>query len=349
MDGAPQKPKHEPIDYFDPLIVMAFITAFVGDLLSILIIPHYFAAFIVVGILWSRVRGLLAKLVLIAAFIIPVPGTLIVGVFLSILLSNKFIAALAEQVGVGLLAVATGGAGLAAEGAVAGTEGVTVAAEGIQAAAAVAEVGAGAAATAEAGVSAVTGEVAAGVGGAGVGVSAAGEAAEGVQSVGGATEEVAGEVGEEAAEKSTESIKNKAIRKLKEKFKEKVREKIEQGFGGDEDQGEYEPTQQEIDEEIKRQQELDRALGEPEPIMEGLERGLFAEAPPFNRSNSNKVVELQLVRKAPVVNIADQRKAPKSKPTTQDILAKSEDKQAQFRKNRQDSDQDSGGVNRMAA
>jgi len=141
------------IDIFDPVVVLAFVSAFIGDLGAFFILPHYFCGFIVLFAFLPKTRGFIARIVLLLAFLIPGP-TLTVGIILGILLSNKFI----EQVAIQVAAVLTEGAGEALEGVAAAEEAGAAVAEGAEAleaaGAAAAETTGAAAETAEAGAAA---------------------------------------------------------------------------------------------------------------------------------------------------------------------------------------------------
>jgi len=250
------KPKHEPIDWLDPLIIAAFVTAFICDLLFFLIIPHYFGALIAIPIMWSKTRKWPAKSVLIAAFVLPLP-VLTLGICLAIFLSNKAIAFVAEQVGIQIVAVFTAGAGEALEGAALAGEAVEGAAAAAEAASAAGQVGEVAGALAE------TGEAAGGVAKAGEGARAATEGVE--------AGEEAGEAAEEGAE---ESLKEK----IKRKAKEKIKEKLESGQGGEEEE-EEEKSEEEAAEEA-------RMFGMPETPEQELEGQLFPEETPMSSVKS---------------------------------------------------------------
>jgi hypothetical protein len=188
MDGDKEDKK---IDPFSSQVVMGFIVAILGDFTFFLIITHWIAGIIVLFIFWPRFKGPLAKFLLVACFLVPLP-ILTIGIILGIILSNKILMFLAEQAAVVVVTLATAGAGAAAEGAV-------VAGEAAEA---------GGAALAEAGEAAAeAGEVAAeasveGVEAAGEGAAeAAGESATEVgaqEGVGGGAE------GESSAEKGVD-------------------------------------------------------------------------------------------------------------------------------------------------
>ncbi len=300
---------HKKIDWFGVDVISAFVIAFVGDLLSIIIIPHYFAAAAIFAILWPRTKGIIVKLILIVAFIIPFPGLLMLAVFLAILFTNsKALEVVVTQVGVIAVTVATGGAGAVAEGAVAGGEAAAVAAEGV---AATAEASTAAAETAQ----------------------AAARTAEEVGTVSGEAGE--GAASEQNAGRSSETLRQKAERKLKEKFKER----LENG-DGDDDQGG--PTEQEIIAEMEKERELDRALGGGTSPMEDVEADLFKERSPFNANSVNNEDDTSSHSRLAQMPDPSGRK----RPSTQDILAKSENLKAQWNKNRDISaaDDDSKGM-----
>lgn len=316
VDDGPQNPKHQKIDYFDTTIIFAMVIAFVCDLLTILILPHYVGALVISFILWPKIKWPLGKLVWIAAIAIPVPGTLMLGVLLAILLSNKIISFLAIQaaaIAAAVLTAPAGGAGGAAvEAAAAGAEGTAVAAGGIEAAAAAAEAAEAAGATAEAaeaiGAAAEAAEVAEGAEAAG----AVAEGAEAAEGAGEAAETAEGEIEKEAEEKLEDRVK----RKIKEKIKEKLKEKLEQG-PGDEDEEDEEAMEREATAEVKSE-ELNTELGAMPPPMEELEEGLFAEEPPFNQSGATE--------EEPVVSSKKVREItpppPKEKPREHGLVSK---------------------------
>ena len=188
--------KSDEIDVVGIGFIFAFVVAFIGDaafsfsLLSFfpiigfiffgfIIITHYLCGLIIIGFIWSKIRGWLAKLILLLAVIIPGP-LLLIGTVLAVIFSNKVLAAIAEQVIIQAAAVATAGAaevaevGVAAEGAATAAEGAAVAAEGVG------EAAEGAAVAAE---------------GAGGATEGAAVAAEGIEGAGGAAEEIATEEG----------------------------------------------------------------------------------------------------------------------------------------------------------
>ncbi len=187
-----EKKEAEKIDIFNPALVFALVAAFIGDFTFFLVITHYLCGIIVLASFFPKSKGFLAKGVLLLAFLLPLP-TLMIGIFLAIILSNKVLAFIAEQAAViAATVLLTPAGGAAAEGA--------ALAGGAGAAAGEAAVGAGVAATEAAGAAAGT---AAEVGGAvaeGVGTTAevVGGAAEGAGTAAGTAGEAAGEAGETA-------------------------------------------------------------------------------------------------------------------------------------------------------
>ncbi len=152
-----------PIDWFDPAVVIALTSAFIADLSFILalgvvipVVGLVFLAFAIGGrliggiiaaaIIWGKTQGWIPKLVLLITTLQPIPfpfPVITLGVFLAIILSNKAIAFITEQVAIQAVAIFTGGAGEALEaGAVAGA--------GAEGAAATAQAARGAATAAQA-------------------------------------------------------------------------------------------------------------------------------------------------------------------------------------------------------
>ncbi|HEY5221279.1 MAG TPA: hypothetical protein VIJ29_04025 [Candidatus Paceibacterota bacterium] len=117
------------------------------------LLAHYFFGIIVLAFFWGKSHGWLPKVLLVLAWILPLP-LLTVGLILAIIASNKFGAFLVEQAGIQLVALATAGAGEAIEaGAVVaeGAEAAGAAAEGAEAVGATAGGAAAEAGTAGAG------------------------------------------------------------------------------------------------------------------------------------------------------------------------------------------------------
>jgi len=134
------------IDIFSPAVIMAFVAAFIGDLTFFLIIPHYLCGVIVLGAFSPKTKGILSKLVLGISFILPGPF-LTFGIVVSLILSNKILAFIAEQAAVVAATVfLTPAGGAAVEASATAAEAGAVAAEAGMATAEVAE---GAAAAAE--------------------------------------------------------------------------------------------------------------------------------------------------------------------------------------------------------
>ena len=324
--------KHQPIDWFDTRTITALVTAFICDLLFFLVIPHYFGAMIAIPIIWPKTRGWLAKLMLILAFILPLP-VLMIGIFLAILFSNKVIAFLATQAAAILAAVATapagGAGGVAVEAAAAGAEGTALAVEGAEAAVVAARAGGAVAGAVETGAEVGEGAVAATRG-----AEAAGEATRGTEAVG-ETAETTGEATKGTESGARESWRDKALRKAK----EKIREKVEQGLGDEEDE-DREPTEEEIAEameDIAKQAELDRMLGEPVPVMEGLQSELFAVNTGSQNGASSRAGEEEegsTSRPGPKLVPGNSTRSAPMKKDTQDIITKSRQKDTEFEKNR---------------
>ncbi len=174
MDEELEEGGGNKIDIFDVGVVFAFVAAFMGDISFFLIITHYVAGIFVLGFFWPKTKGFIAKLILLIAFIVPLP-LLMVGMFLALIFSNKIFAIVAEQVIIQGIAVATAGAGETLEGAAATGAAAEAAATAAEAGGAAATAGEAAAEGATA-----TGEAATEAGGAaGEGSSAAEGAAEG--------------------------------------------------------------------------------------------------------------------------------------------------------------------------
>ena len=127
------------IEFFDPATIMFFIMGFVSDVSFLgilgLAIPgvglaiamfilgvHYFLGLIIVSYFWGKTRGWLPKLWLLLAWIVPLPS-LTSSIVAAILLSNKVIAMVVEQVAIQVVAVATAGAGEALEAGAVAAEG----------------------------------------------------------------------------------------------------------------------------------------------------------------------------------------------------------------------------------
>lgn len=174
MDG-------KKIDFLDPLTIMFFIAAWISDLAFLgmiglaipvvglavaaaILLVHYVCGLFLLVVFWGKTSGWMPKLILLLAWIIPMP-LLGAGIMWAIITSNKIVALIVETVAIQAIAIATGGAGEALEvGAVAaeGAEVAATAAEGVETAAEVAEAGETAAQGAEAGEAAVQGAETAG-------------------------------------------------------------------------------------------------------------------------------------------------------------------------------------------
>ena len=119
------------IEFFDPATIMFFIMGFVSDVSFLgilgLAIPgvglaiamfvlaaHYFFGLVILFYFWGKTRGWLPKLWLLLAWIVPLPS-LTSSIVAAILLSNKVVAMVVEQVAIQVVAAATAGAGEALE------------------------------------------------------------------------------------------------------------------------------------------------------------------------------------------------------------------------------------------
>ena len=245
------------IDPFSPAVVMAFIVAFLGDISFFLILTHWIAGFIVLAVLWHRMKGFLPKFILVLCAIIPLP-ILTIGILFGSLISNKAIAFLAEQVAIQLVAVATGGAGEALEGAALAEEGGAAAVEGIEASAAAAE-------TATAAESAATA------------AAEAAEASETASGAAGGTEEGVAENDAEKSKRGESTVRDK----IKEKFKEKLQEKLSAGEDEDQAREEIQDEEQEEEASDERYDELVTPDSEKDPIALEVER--MKKVVPINR------------------------------------------------------------------
>ncbi len=138
MNEEQEEGTHKGIDYFGPGIVMAFIAAFAGDLLWLLVIgalippppigltflaagllAHYLAGVMVGGFIFFELKHFIPKLVLGAAILLPLP-LLMLGIGFALVLQNRIIEALLIQGATKLLEaglVATG-VGASAAGAI---------------------------------------------------------------------------------------------------------------------------------------------------------------------------------------------------------------------------------------
>src|SRR3989344_2724924 len=175
MDGEDQK-----IDYFGPAIIMSLVFAAFSDALWLgmiavaipgigiaiagaIILVHYLVGLMVLGGLFSKLKGIFPKLVLFLGVILPLPTTAL-GLILGIAMQNKLVEFLVTQAVLTAVAPGAGNvAGAAARGALAaGAE-----AEGEKAAVEVAERGAARVAEAGAARAAEGGAIRAGEAGAG--------------------------------------------------------------------------------------------------------------------------------------------------------------------------------------
>jgi len=129
--------------------ITAIIAAFIGDVaflfvigaiipilglgvLFFVLLAHYLAGLMVGAFIFSKLKGLIPKLVLAAGIILPLP-TLLLSTFLSIILQSEIV----QTVVIAAVGAVTGGAGaVAARGAVAAGE-VEGAAAGVEGAGAV--------------------------------------------------------------------------------------------------------------------------------------------------------------------------------------------------------------------
>jgi hypothetical protein len=223
------------IEFFDPATIMFFIMGFVSDVSFLgilgLAIPgvglaiamfvlaaHYFFGLVILFYFWGKTRGWLPKLWLLLAWIVPLPS-LTSSIVAAILLSNKVVAMVVEQVAIQVVAAATAGAGEALEAGAVAAEGAEVAAAGAEAAGAAAE---GAGAVGEAGGAAVEG-----------GAQGAEAGAEGAEGAGQAEENIDLEPEEEKNPMKT--LEGKLDQPPEEEFREG------KGFEQDEELEEKEP------------------------------------------------------------------------------------------------------------
>ncbi|MFA6494774.1 MAG: hypothetical protein WC246_00175 [Candidatus Paceibacterota bacterium] len=109
------------IDFLEPMILLVFVCAFVGDFFFWTIIIHYTAALFVGFILLPKFHHFIPRVVIIASFILPLP-VLIIGLIVGIVLSNKLIEFAA--VTVALIAVTAATVGTAAPATIAAEAGV---------------------------------------------------------------------------------------------------------------------------------------------------------------------------------------------------------------------------------
>lgn len=221
------------IDYTDPAIIMGFVLAVICDgaflgligiaipgvglaIAMFVVGAHYLFGIVLLAMLIGKLHGWLAKLLFVLAVVLPLP-LLTIGIILGIILSNKLIAFVAEQVIIQGIAVATAGAGEALEAGAVAEAGVETAGVAVEAAAEAAE---GAEAVGQAGEAiSQAGEAAGGVGGApGAGMGTPAEAEEGM----------AGEGGEEAAKEAEieKQLEAEAEREPEELEREKLLEKM---------------------------------------------------------------------------------------------------------------------------
>ncbi len=114
--------KNNKIDWLSVPVIATFIIAFFGDITFFLIVTHYLCGIFVLALIGGRVKGILPKVLLGVAFILPGPF-LMIGSFFAILVSNSKIAAfLVEQASIQVIAIATGGFGEVLEVGVISTE-----------------------------------------------------------------------------------------------------------------------------------------------------------------------------------------------------------------------------------
>lgn len=143
------------IEFSDPGTIVFFILAIISDFCFLgllgLVIPgvglaiamfvlfaHYFFGLVILFYFWGKTRGWLPKLWLLLAWVVPLPS-LTSSIIAAILLSNKVVAMVVEQVAIQAVAAATAGAGEALEATAVAGEGAEVAAAGAEAAGAATE------------------------------------------------------------------------------------------------------------------------------------------------------------------------------------------------------------------
>jgi hypothetical protein len=174
------------IDFLGPEFIMAVVAALMSDFASLfllaLLIPiiglvialmvimfHYCAGFIILFLIFPKLKHLLPKLTFILALILPLPF-LTIGLVVAIILQNRLIEAVVTHITIQAIAVATVGAGEVLEvgvvAAKAGAVAAEVAAKAVEAGAAATEAGvaaakAGTAITEAAGAAAKAGVIAA--------------------------------------------------------------------------------------------------------------------------------------------------------------------------------------------
>ena len=123
----------EKASFSDPVVIIAFIAAFFGDVFFILIFPHYILGFLVLVLMFPKAKGFLPNAALVVAWVLPAPLLILASIYVVAKSSdNKLIqlgTIVAEQAGIQAVAAVTGGFGEALEGAAAGAETAEVAAE----------------------------------------------------------------------------------------------------------------------------------------------------------------------------------------------------------------------------
>lgn len=182
------------LDYLGPIVILSTILAVFGDFAFIFaigaLIPviglvilfgvlamHYFTGIMLGFLIVPKLQHLISKIALVLAILLPLP-TLLLGLFLAIILQNKFISELATQAAILGIGALTGGAG-------------AVVGEAAETGAAAAEVTAAGAEMAAAGTETVAA-------GAEAGAATGGRVAAGAEEAGGTTEEAIGRRGPEA-------------------------------------------------------------------------------------------------------------------------------------------------------
>lgn len=307
---------------------MGFIVAFFGDISFFLVITHWIAGIIILFVFWPRFKGWLPKLNFALCVIVPLP-VLIIGIIQGIILSNKLIAFLAEQVAIQTVAIFTGGAGEALEAGALGAEaaetGVAVAEAGGATAAEAGEIGAAAAEAGEAGTAA--GEMAGGgaaAGGAETGAAGTGKAPAGTE----------GEIKpEKASERTTErGPEGEAQGKPSEEesARETLREKVKEGLATPEEQKQEEEEEESEEAELAMEAQPERPWeGDVTRHMEDVdENGNPRQAGGTAQKEQNKTERQLERRKNNVANIADKRFPPERKEPKLVIQDKEQKKEA---------------------
>lgn len=116
------------IDFADPQFILAICFAFIGDLFFWTIVVHWICGFLIIGILWPRVKGFLTKIILVVGAIgfplfLPLP-TAVVAVIAALLMTNAIVRFVVNQLVLLALdfAFGAGEAARAAEAAKAGAK-----------------------------------------------------------------------------------------------------------------------------------------------------------------------------------------------------------------------------------